>query len=58
MRTDLLMSGEATDEGRPHREKVGWFIDMLANPVEVPAALAVKMVSQRMTRRPARSSRS
>ncbi|MCG3117018.1 MAG: SDR family oxidoreductase [Candidatus Manganitrophus sp. SA1] len=45
VRTDLLMSGEATDEGRPHREKVGWFIDMLANPVEVPAALAVKMVS-------------
>lgn len=45
VKTDLLMSGDATDEGRPHREKVGWFIDMLANPVEVPAALAVRMAS-------------
>jgi NAD(P)-dependent dehydrogenase (short-subunit alcohol dehydrogenase family) len=45
VKTDLLMSGDATDEGRPYREKVGWFIDMLANPVEVPAALAVKMAS-------------
>lgn len=45
VKTDLLMSGDATDEGRAYREKVGWFIDMLANPVEIPAALAVKMAS-------------
>lgn len=45
VKTDLLMSSETTEEGRPYREKVGWFIDMLANPVEVPAALAVKMAS-------------
>ncbi|MBI3802702.1 MAG: SDR family oxidoreductase [Nitrospirae bacterium] len=45
VKTDLLMSGEATEEGRPYREKIGWFIDMMANPVAVPAALAVKMAS-------------
>ena len=45
VKTDLLMSGEATDEGRPYREKIGWFIDMFSNPVEVPAALAVEMAS-------------
>ena len=45
VKTDLLMSSETTEEGRPYREKVGWFIDMLANPVEVPAALAVKIAS-------------
>jgi 3-oxoacyl-[acyl-carrier protein] reductase len=45
VKTDLLMSDDATEEGRPYREKVGWFIDLFANPVDVPAALAVKMAS-------------
>lgn len=45
VKTDLILNGEATAEGRPHREKIGWFIDMMANPVEMPAALAVKMAS-------------
>jgi 3-oxoacyl-[acyl-carrier protein] reductase len=45
VKTDLLMSDDATEEGRPYREKVGWFIDLFANPAEVPASLAVKMAS-------------
>ena len=50
VKTELLMGGGATDEGRPYREKIGWFIDMLANPPEKPAALAVKMASARNDR--------
>ncbi len=45
VRTELLLSRETTDEGRNYRDKFNWVIDLLAGPVEKPAALAVKMAS-------------
>lgn len=45
VKTDLLMSRDATEEGATYLKKFDWVIDLLAGPVERPAALAVQMAS-------------
>lgn len=45
VKTELLIGRKTTDEGRPHLERVSWLVDLLAGPVERPAAMAVKMAS-------------
>jgi NAD(P)-dependent dehydrogenase (short-subunit alcohol dehydrogenase family) len=45
VKTDLLLNREATEEGKPYLERFKPLIDLLAVPVERPAALAVKMAS-------------
>jgi NAD(P)-dependent dehydrogenase (short-subunit alcohol dehydrogenase family) len=45
VKTDLLMNRDATPEGAAYLKRFDWVIDLLAGPVERPAALAVKMAS-------------
>ena len=43
VKTELIMNRDATAEGAGYLKKFGWVIDLLAGPVERPAALAVQM---------------
>jgi NAD(P)-dependent dehydrogenase (short-subunit alcohol dehydrogenase family) len=45
VKTELLLNRETTPEGAGYLKKFDWVIDLLAGPVERPAALAVQMAS-------------
>jgi len=45
VKTELILNREATPEGRPYLEQFSGFIDVLANPAEKAAQLAVRMAS-------------
>jgi len=45
IRTELVLNREATEEGRPHLERFEHVFSLLSNPVELPAALAVRMAA-------------
>jgi NAD(P)-dependent dehydrogenase (short-subunit alcohol dehydrogenase family) len=45
VKTDLLMNRDATPEGAPYLKRFDWIVDLLAGPVALPAALAVKIAS-------------
>lgn len=43
VKTDLLTNRDATEEGQSYLKRYDWVFDLLAGPIERPAALAVKM---------------
>ncbi|MFQ5950357.1 MAG: SDR family oxidoreductase, partial [Nitrospiria bacterium] len=45
VKTDLILNRDTTEEGRIYLKRFDWVVDLLAGPVERPAALAVKMAS-------------